>query len=50
MAVGQVNGTGKVSGDVKARTVSVEYEPSTVTVEAIQQALTTVGYDSTVLV
>ena len=49
MAVGQVGGTGKVSGDVKARTVSVEYEPSTVTVEVIQQALATIGYESSLV-
>ena len=50
MAVGQVEGIGKVRSDVKSRTLSVEYQPSTVSVKAIQQALEAVGYDSTELV
>ncbi len=49
MAVGQLGGIGKVSGDIKSRALAVEYEPSAVTVEAIQQAVATAGYDSTVL-
>ncbi len=49
MAVGQLHGIGKVSGEVKPRTIKVEYDPSAVTVEAIQQALGKIGYDCTVL-
>ena len=49
LAVGQVQGVGKVGGDVKARTLTVEYEPSQVTVGAIQQVLGAVGYDATVV-
>ncbi len=49
MAVGRLRGITKISGDAKARTMTVEYETSTVTVEQIQQALETVGYDSTVV-
>ena len=48
-AVGQLQGLEKVSGDVKARTVLFEYNPATVTVTEIQQALDTYGYDSTVI-
>jgi hypothetical protein len=47
MAVGQLNGTGKVSGDSKSRTLTVEYEPSEVTVESMQEALLNIGYEST---
>jgi copper chaperone CopZ len=49
MAVGRLPGIGKVSGGVEPRTITVEYEPPTITVEAIQQALEKVGYDSTVV-
>ncbi len=49
MAVGRLPGIGKVSGEVKPRTIAVEYEPPTITVEAIQKALEEVGYDSTVV-
>lgn len=47
--VGRLEGTGKLEGDIPSRTISVEYEPSLVQVEAIQEALTGIGYDSTVL-
>ena len=49
MAVGRLHGINKISGDVKPRTITVEYEPPTITVEAIQEALEKVGYDSTVV-
>ncbi len=47
MAVGRIKGVGKISGDDKSRTVTVEYEPTALTVEAIQEALKGVGYEST---
>ncbi len=47
MAVGRIQGIGKISGDDKSRTVTVEYEPTALTVEAIQEALKGVGYEST---
>ena len=49
MAVGHLKGVGEVSADVQARTLSVRYEPSEVTVESMQQALLQIGYESTVL-
>ena len=49
MAVGRLKGVNKVSGEAKSRTVTVEYDASTVTVEAIQEALKRVGYDGTTL-
>ena len=47
MAVGRVQGINKVDGESDARTLTVEYEASSVTVEDIQQALKQVGYEST---
>ena len=47
MAVSRLQGFGKISGEVKAKTVTVEYEPSTLTVKAVQEALEGVGYEST---
>ena len=49
LAVGRLQGVDKVSGEVKTRTVTVEYEPSTVTVEAIHEALKRVGFEGTTL-
>ena len=49
MAVGRVQGVKKVTGEAKSRTVTVEYEPSTATVEAIYEALKRVGYEATTL-
>ena len=49
MAVGQLKGTGKVSGDAKSRTLSVQYDSSEVAVESVQEALLQIGYESTVL-
>lgn len=49
MAMRQIKGTGKVDGDVRSQTLVVEYEPSAVSLEAIQQALRGVGYGSTVV-
>ncbi len=46
-AVGRIMGVGKISGDDKSRTVTVEYEPAALTVEAIQEALKQVGYENT---
>ena len=47
MAVGRLQGFGKISGEVKAKTLRVEYDPSTLTVKAVQEALEAVGYEST---
>ncbi len=49
MAVGRLNGVGKISGEAKSKTLTVEYEPSALTVEAVQEALKQIGYDSTTL-
>ena len=50
MAVGRVQGVKKVTGEAKSRTVTVEYDASTVTEEAIYEALKRVGYEATTLV
>ena len=47
MAVGRIKGIGKIDGDDKSRTLTVEYEPTELTAEAIQEALKGVGYEST---
>ncbi len=47
MAVGRVQGINKVAGESKTRTLTVEYEPDSVTVEEIQSALNNMGYEST---
>jgi copper chaperone CopZ len=49
VAVGHLEGVGEVSADVKARTLSVRYESSQVTVESVQEALMQIGYESTIL-
>ena len=49
MAVGRLQGVGKISGEVKSKTLQVEYEPSTLTVKAVQEALRRLGYESTQL-
>ncbi len=49
MAVGRLNGVGKISGEAKSKTLTVEYEPSALTVEAVQEALKQIGYESTTL-
>ncbi len=46
MAVGRLQGLGKITGEAKSRTLTVEYEPATVAVEAIQEALKGIGYES----
>ena len=46
LAVGRLHGVGKISGEVKSRTLTVEYEPSSLTVEAVQDALNQIGYES----
>jgi len=46
LAVGRLKGIGKISGDAKSRTLNVEYEPSVLTVEAIQDGLKQIGYES----
>ena len=50
MAVGRVQGINKVDGESKNRTLTVEYEPESVTVEEIQSALINMGYESTLAV
>ncbi len=49
MAVGHVKGIGEVDADAKSKTLCIEYNPSEVTVEGVQQALAGIGYESTVL-
>ncbi len=49
MAVGRLNGVGKISGEAKSKTLTVEYEPSEMTVESVQEALKQIGYESTTL-
>ena len=46
MAVSQLLETAEVSGDFTSRELTVEYNSSEVTVEAIQQTLASVGYES----
>ncbi len=48
MAVSQVDGVNTVDGDAKARTISVEYDPAAVTVDAIRRALDDIGDQSAV--
>ena len=48
-AVSRLGGSSRLEGDIATRTVSVEYEPSLVGVDAIQEALRGVGYESTVI-
>ncbi len=47
MAVGQLAGAHITDADMRSRVLTVQYEPSIVTVKAIQQALSRTGYDST---
>ncbi len=49
MAVGHVKGIGQVDADTKSKTLCIEYDPSDVTAEGVQQALAGIGYESTVL-
>ena len=49
MAVGQLQGTSQVNADVKSRTLSVVYDSEKVSSEDIQQALVSIGYESTVM-
>ena len=49
MAVGQLIGVTKVSGEEKSSTIALQYIPSDVTVESIQDRLRQIGYESTVL-
>ena len=49
LAVGRLNGVGKISGEAKSKTLTVEYEPSALTVEAVQEALKQIGYESTTI-
>ena len=47
LAVGRLKGIGKISGHAKSKTLTVEYEPSVLTVDAVQDALKEIGYEST---
>jgi copper chaperone CopZ len=49
VAVGHLKGVGEVSADAEARALSVRYDPSNVTVESMQEALSQIGYESTVV-
>ncbi len=46
LAVGRLKGIGKISGQAKSKTLTVEYEPSVLTVNAVQAALKEIGYES----
>ncbi len=46
LAVGRLKGIGKISGESKSATLTVEYEPSELTVEEVQEALKQIGYES----
>ena len=46
LAVGRLKGIGKISGEAKSKTLNVEYEPSVLTVESVQEALMQIGYES----
>ncbi len=49
LAVSRLGGAAKLAaGDPSSRTVSVEYEPAVVSVEAILEALEGVGYEASV--
>ncbi len=48
-SVRRLAGVGQLTGDWHAHAVQVEYDPDTVTIEEIQAALSTFGYDSTVI-
>ncbi len=50
MAVGRLQGISNINGEADSTILTVEYEPSSVTVEGIQNALNQVGYESTLLV
>ena len=39
MAVRRLNGVGEVAGDWRSHTVTIEYDPESIDVEAIQQAM-----------
>ncbi len=45
-ALTQVNGVKEVTGDPKAKTISVRYEPNTVTLDRLENAITQAGYDA----
>ena len=47
LAVGRLKGIGKISGQAKSKMLTVEYEPSVLTVDAVQDALKQIGYEST---
>lgn len=44
-AVGSLDGVGSVSVDLKAKTVTVEHDPSKATVDQIKNAIEDQGYD-----
>ena len=44
-AVGELNGTGGVAVDLKAKTVTVEHDPAKAPLEAIKAAIEDQGYD-----
>ena len=46
LAVGRLEGIGKISGEAKSQTLIVEYDPPEMTVEGIQEALKQIGYES----
>ncbi len=48
MAVGQLDGIGQITGDVTIKTVTIEFNPSHVTIQRIQEVLEGIGYSSNV--
>ncbi len=44
----RLNGVGEVAGDWRLHTVTIEYDPENIDIEAIQEAMMVFGYDSTV--
>ena len=44
----RLNGVGEVAGDWRSRTLTIQYDPENIDVEAIQEAMIVFGYDSTV--
>lgn len=49
LAVRQLGNTGEVTVDAESRIVTVGYDPAAVSVDAIQEALEAVGYESTLV-
>ena len=44
----RLNGVGEVASDWRSHTVTIEYDPESIDVAAIQEAMMVFGYDSKV--